>query len=357
MKKSYGKVRRYRTAFGHTAGFWVRRVGLLAAAGLLLFLLGWVIGPAVINAGTSAWYGVKNGTASSSEPASPSGEEGQPGAAAPTEEPAAASGKWAFASLSSLTSAEQAAATAQSLAAQGVQYVAVTLKDSQGYVYYNSALPAAAQSLAANTVDASAVVSALKDAGLTPVAAICAFQDPIAARADRTMAIHYRDAENPQSDYLWLDAAANAGGKPWLNPYAASAVDYISGLIEEARRLGFEQVLLSGLQLPTNATSYCDYGSTNGVSASDQLKNDLAAFTEKAGEGRLWLSVALNTAAQESPAMLGGPLSALAPAQVMLEMPAETTEDTQTQLDAARAALGSTAVVLRTGDTAQPAEQ
>ena len=32
MKKSYGKVRRYRTAFGHTAGFWVRRVGLLAAA-------------------------------------------------------------------------------------------------------------------------------------------------------------------------------------------------------------------------------------------------------------------------------------------------------------------------------------
>ena len=201
------------------------------------------------------------------------------------------------------------------------------------------------------------MVSALKDAGLTPVAAICAFQDPIAARADRTMAIHYRDAENPQSDYLWLDAAANAGGKPWLNPYAASAVDYISGLIEEARSLGFEQVLLSGLQLPTNATSYCDYGSTNGVSASDQLKNDLAAFTEKAGEGRLWLSVALNTAAQESPAMLGGPLSALAPAQVMLEMPAETTEDTQTQLDAARAALGSTAVVLRTGDTAQPAEQ
>ena len=40
MKKSYGKVHRYRTAFGHTAGFWVRRVGLLAAAGLLLFLLG-----------------------------------------------------------------------------------------------------------------------------------------------------------------------------------------------------------------------------------------------------------------------------------------------------------------------------
>ena len=76
MKKSYGKVHRYRTAFGHTAGFWVRRVGLLAAAGLLLFLLGWVIGPAVINAGTSAWYGVKNGTASSSEPASSSGEEG-----------------------------------------------------------------------------------------------------------------------------------------------------------------------------------------------------------------------------------------------------------------------------------------
>ena len=34
MKKSYGKVHRYRTAFGHTAGFWVRRVGLLAAAGL-----------------------------------------------------------------------------------------------------------------------------------------------------------------------------------------------------------------------------------------------------------------------------------------------------------------------------------
>ncbi|MBQ8648277.1 MAG: hypothetical protein IJ484_09055 [Oscillospiraceae bacterium] len=355
MKKSYGKVKRYGFAFNRGPGFWLKKILALLLAGALLFLLGWVIGPAVINAGTSTWYALKNagGGDPVSEPTATPAPTAEPDPTAtpePTPIPVDEDGAWAWVTLSSVRTPEQAAATAQSLVQQGARYVVLTLKDSQGYIYYNSALPAAARSIAASTVDAAAVAQTMKDAGLVPVAALCAFQDPTSPYTDRSMGIHYENTE-----MFWLDAAAEAGGKPWLNPYAEPAIDFIEALVAETMDLGFEQVALSGVQFPDRATARCGYGDTAGISQNEQLRRDLAAFAAVAEEkgGTLWLTLPLETAAQESPAVLGGPLSGLQAERILVELPAEQTEETAALLEAVRGAVGDAALLVRNGDWAE----
>ena len=129
-------------------------------------------------------------------------------------------------------------------------YAVVPLKDTAGSLYYASQVPAAAGSVAANPVDAAAIARVFKANGITPVAQLAAFRDPAGARADHAMAIRYKGQE-----YLWLDNKASAGGNPWLNPYAAEAVQYIGDLIEEVHGMGFDQVLLKNVQFPSSTSS------------------------------------------------------------------------------------------------------
>ena len=92
-----------------------------------------------------------------------------------------------------------------------------------------------------------------------PVAKLAAFRDPIAARADRNMAIGYTGQA-----YLWLDNKASAGGNPWLNPYSDEAVQFIGDLIGEVQSMGFDHVLLENVQFPSAQNGKQDFGSTGG---------------------------------------------------------------------------------------------
>ena len=237
-------------------------------------------------------------------------------------------GGWAFVSISGLSSAEQATSTAQSLAAEGVRYAVVPCKDSQGYVYYNSSVATAQSSISATTFDASAV-AALKDAGITPVAAICAFRDPLAPYVDRSLAVRYQD-----TDYFWLDAAADAGGKPWLNPYSDGSVAYITALIDEVRAMGFEQVWLTGVQFPTTAgRDKANYGDTAGVSMGQRLAQVLSGW--QAG-GDCWVEYPLSEvlAGSESQ-LLGASCAELGVKNLAIRVDDAITEEQQPLLDAA----------------------
>ena len=306
-RKNMGKVKRYRRSF-YSGGQQLRRILGAVLALAALFAAGWLIGPAVIDFGTSTWYSLKEGGGESSgtstgtsQPASePQAEPEATPEPQPTPEPAInpEDGGWAFVSISGLSSAEQAASTAQSLVAEGVRYAVVPCKDSQGYVYYQSGVATAQSSISATTFDAAAV-QALKDAGVTPVAAICAFQDPLAPYVDRSLAVRYQD-----TDYFWLDAAADAGGKPWLNPYSDGAVSYITSLIDEVRAMGFEQVWLTGVQFPTTAgRDKANYGDTAGVSMGERLAQVLSTW--QAG-GDCWVEYPLSEVLAGSDSQLLG---------------------------------------------------
>lgn len=353
-RKNLGKVKRYHRSF-YSGGQRLRRIltGVLGLA--VLFAAGWLVGPAVIDFGTSTWYSLKagggNSGATSTPQSAPAAEASPAPAATPAPTPAPAmepgEGGWAFVSISSLSSAEQAAATAQDLAAEGVRYAVVPCKDSQGYVYYQSSVAAAQTNISATTFDAAAV-GALKEAGITPVASICAFRDPQAPYVDRTMAVRYQDTE-----YFWLDAAADAGGKPWLNPYSQGAANYITALIDEARAMGFEQIWLTGVQFPTIAgRDKANFGDTGGLSMGQRLAQLLEGW--QAG-GDCWVEYPLaEVAAGADSQVMGASCADLGVKNLAIRVEGDLNEEQQMQLDAAVAdakAGGVANVALVQGDS------
>ena len=361
-KKNMGRVKHYRHSF-YSGPQRVRRAVILVLVVALLFAVGWFIGPHVIDFGTRTWYSIKRGGAadsvSSSAAQSQPESQSQPGSIPePQPEPAAPQveqGSWAFVSLSSIDTAQKAQDTAQKMAQQGVHYAVIPLKDEQGYIYYPSTLPTAAPSVAATTIDAAAAAQAFRQAGLEPVAQLCAFRDPKSPYTDRTMGIHYQDSE-----YFWLDAAQDAGGKAWMDPYSPSAQNFIQDLMNEVRGLGFEQILLSGMQFPPTTNENAGYQSADRRPGINRLAELIALWQQQAREAgtMLWLEYPLAQAADAQPAALaGGAFRELGAANLMLRLPqTEDVQARQAQLEAALASAregGAEYLVLREGSTAQ----
>ena len=269
------KVKRYRRSFYSREMRVKKGIGI---AVLVLVMLGaaWLAAPHVLDWATHTWYTVvRNRDLSASSPASASASSvAESPASSAASEPAASSevqpevvtpavdgtaiveGSWAEADITALTEDASIRAAAQQLASQGVKYAVVTLKDATGVVYYASQVPAAAASPASVTVDPARVAAIFREEGLIPVAKLAAFRDPAGARADHAMAIGYKGQA-----YLWLDNKASADGKPWLNPYADAAVQYIGDLIDELHTAGFEQMVLENVQFPASTSSTQDFGS------------------------------------------------------------------------------------------------
>ena len=251
------KIKRYRRSFSGSGDRQnlLRRIAFWCAVLAVVFGLGWLIAKPGLDLASSLWYGYKNQLTSSSSsgasstPAADSSQSGDEGAAGePEEETPQQTGasSWTTVPLSSVDTTEKATQLAAQLAQQGITHAVLTLKDDRGYVYYNSAVPLAQSALSSATVDAASIAGIFRQAGITPVAGLCAFKDSIAPYADRSAAVKYGNEAN----VTWLDTSAELGGKPWLNPNSAVAQQYIADLIAEVRDLGFETVLVQNLQFP-----------------------------------------------------------------------------------------------------------
>ena len=321
------KVKRYHRSF-YSRGMKIKKaLGILLLAVVVLGVA-WLAAPYVLDWATHTWYTVvrdrdlpdsSQAAAASSEaesaPASSQDEGALPAGASSVAAPSGAAsseaeplpgttireGSWATVSLSALSDEAAVRAEAQRLAGQGVTYALIPFKDTSGYIYYASAVPAAARSVAATVVDPALIASVFKEEGLVPVAGVAAFQDPVASYTDRSMAIQYAG----EGGYLWLDAAnAAAGGKAWLNPYADTANAFIGDLIEELYGCGFEQVCLSAVQFPPIASSSQSFGETGGRSRDTQLAADIAAWDARfAGRVTLWYEYPLSSCTSVSPAL------------------------------------------------------
>ena len=370
------KVKRYHRSF------YSREMKIKKALGILLLavvVLGaaWLAAPYVLDWATHTWYTVvrdrdlpDSSPAASSEaesaPASSAGSEAASSEAASSavasSEAAASSepeplpgtaireGGWAAVSLSALSDEAAVRAEAQRLAAQGVTYALVPLKDASGYIYYASAVPAASRSVAAAVVDPALIASVFKEEGLVPVAGVAAFQDPVASYTDRSMAIQYAG----EGGYLWLDAAnAAAGGKAWLNPYADAASTFIADLIEELYGCGFEQVCLSAVQFPPIASSSQNFGETGGRSRDAQLAAVMAGWDARfAGRVTLWYEYPLDSCTGVSTA-LGALPAQLGVKNLVVGLPAGETQDPAVLADTAARMkeLGAVHVVVRDSES------
>ena len=190
------------------------------------------------------------------------------------------------------------------LKAQGVEYAVLTLKDAAGNIYYAS--QAATGGIVADPLDAGHIAAILRGEKLIPVAQLAAFKDPISPRTDPSMAIHYNGSA------LWLDAQKN--GNPWLNPYSTAAVEYVGDLVEEVQQLGFEQVVLTGVQFPNIITRKQEFAAAGGKSQEGRaalLAADISTWQARFdGSVVLWLSYPAQQCTDASDA-LGAPAVSL----------------------------------------------
>ncbi|MBP0990126.1 MAG: hypothetical protein J5874_02985 [Oscillospiraceae bacterium] len=139
----------------------------------------------------------------------------------------------------------------------GFNAVYITLKDGEGYLNYKSSVNLARKSMSDTAYDLAEKVEYFKANGFDVIGDICSFHDHIAPKTDRSAAIHYLDYAN----YLWLDEASNKGGRPWLNPYADKAAQYLIDLSAEAAQAGIKTIIFSGFSFPTKiGIEYANYG-------------------------------------------------------------------------------------------------
>lgn len=357
-KNKRRKVKHYRRSF-YSRGMQVRRAVGIGVLVVVVLAAAWLAAPYVLDWATHTWYTVvRDRDLSASSPAVSESLTGEQQAASdaassaaqsqPEQEPApepepetpaadptaVVEGPWARAELSALTDEASIRAEARRLADQGAVYALVPLKDSQGALYATS-VPAAASGIH-GSVDGAVVARIFQQEGLVPVAQLEAFRDPLAARADRSMAIRYRSPDSGATDYLWLDAAsAEAGGKPWLNPYADTAVRYVAALLEETRQMGFAHAALQGVQFPGQVSSKQEFGVTGARPRDEQLAADIAAWqTQFEGSLTLWLSYPLSSCTG-SPSSLGAPAAQLGMRRLLVRLPADSGLDPQARAELA----------------------
>ena len=312
----YKKVKRYHRSF-YSPGMWVKKaVGIIVLVAVVL-VVGWLAAPHVLDWATHTWYTVVKNRDLEAESASRAAASSEAAASSAVQEAASSQpepeqpkeldgkaitgGSWAELDVTTLTDEAAIRTAARQLKQQGADYALVTLKDAAGTVYYASGVAAAAQSITENPVDAANIAAILREEGIIPAAQLAAFTDPVSVYTDRSMGVHY------DGNSLWLDnVSAAKGGKAWMNPFAASAVQYVGDLIEEVQGMGYEQVVLTGVQFPNIITRKQDFGASGGKSREGraaQLTADIAAWqTRFAGSVTLWVSYpdALCTAATDA---------------------------------------------------------
>lgn len=313
-KKRQQKIKRYRRSFNSQAerGLLVRRVlGFVVLLGVLFFV-GWLAAEPALNFISGIWYSVKDALSdkpsqsqSQSLPSSASQSQSMPQSQtqeSPPPQPALqnAQGNWAFVSLSALANEEIADETAKSLAAQGISCAVVTLKDDRGYIYYNSAIPTAANSIAEKTLDAKMVAEVLTRNGITPIAYVSAFKDSLAPKFNRDMAVIYQGQEN----YLWLDNKPELGGNPWLSPNLQPAVDYTTGIINEVLDIGYKNIVISNAVYPdVLGLESASFTRGEDVREKQQVLADCVSAWQTAAkekQGSLWFEYPIEAALDDA---------------------------------------------------------
>ena len=216
-------------------------------------------------------------------------ESSQPEAPAVTV-PQSSGGQTAYLPAQTLAGTQELGPLFAQLKAMGMDSVLIDLKDSVGKVLYQSQVEEASASLDPQ-YDLAQVAEAAGQAGLTVTGRLWAFQDKMAATVLYDSCVKYND-----TSFNWLDRDAEDGGKPWLNPYADGAQQYLLDLMAEAMEAGVKDFVLAGVQFPSGISlSAANYGDQAQETGRAQVLSDFVTRAEELaaqGEGVCWYQVA-----------------------------------------------------------------
>lgn len=224
----------------------------------------------------------------------PSDAEGG-AAATPTEEettpaPQETAVKGVYIQAGTFSTPEAAKEFAENAILKGINSVVIDMKNSDGTIAYPTAVAAAQDAEAAEgaTENLSEILSALQDGGLDVIGVVNCFNDPLMARANTDMAVHYNN-----TNVLWIDNSLEKGGKPWLNPYSQDARNYLTDIIKEVAAMPVDRIILSGVQFPSGYS--LDLATYDGEETGESRNQTLVSFIEQAesaaGEGKIIVSM------------------------------------------------------------------
>ncbi len=163
-----------------------------------------------------------------------------------------------YADASALSTESGIASVVQKMKEKGATHLVFDAKNPDGYVNYASSNAYASRLSSGVQIDIPALVSALKEEKLTPVARIYTFMDKMISTVERSTAVMYLG-----SDTRWLDTSAALGGKSWANPASQLMQDYIIALTDEMLAMGVNEIIYAGFSTPTGySLDKRDFGAT-----------------------------------------------------------------------------------------------
>lgn len=218
--------------------------------------------------------------------------------------------------------------------ASGMDSVMFDLKDRDGWLLYAIEYKAGFDDYyTGHTIDLEAAVQQIKAAGLKPIASIYAFMDRRFQQAETYAGILYQGSES-----FWLDNALDAGGRSWLNPYSPLARDYLCKLLDDAAKVGFEEIVLREFRFPVGySMEMMDFVYDEGQSKQDCLKEADDLFREHAKQlgMDLWIEYpAADFGGDTRP--YGGDVLELLESGCVLDLSAMTEEEIAAALSAAK---------------------
>ncbi len=173
----------------------------------------------------------------------------------------------------------------------GYTCAAVTLKDDTGALHYKSEIARIKdwQMINTGTLSAQQICDIITKAGLTPAARISTLKDRLATGLFGKFAF-------PDGG-MWLDNAADAGGKPWLSPFDEVSGTYIQEITEELSAAGFKHIICVDTKFP--ALHAVDYDYLAHLPLADNAKRCEALWNviDKAKAGaskngaKLWVEM------------------------------------------------------------------
>ncbi len=149
------------------------------------------------------------------------------------------------ANVNQLTDEDTLASLVDILKAKGITHCLVPVKDSQGYVYYDSENEFANSAKNQIILNAELIINTLAENNITAVANISVFRDNTITVLNRDTSIFYLN-----TDARWLDNELAAGGKSWANPVHEDTQDYIMDIIKEVMAFGYTEILFTDYQIP-----------------------------------------------------------------------------------------------------------
>lgn len=149
--------------------------------------------------------------------------------------------------VKNLSDSEAVKVFAENAKGEGYNTVVVPLKESDGELLYSSELEEATtwNTMAKTPVNAKEIAKTIQDAGLMPMAEISAFEDALAGN------VKFDNTYTKKSGTIWTDSE----GQSWLNPYKASARNYICNIVKELGSFGYQRVLVEGAKFPKSLTN------------------------------------------------------------------------------------------------------